>query len=235
MLTVTDLTVRYPDGYQALSGVGFSIAPGESVALIGANGAGKTTLILSLLGLLPGEGIVALEGTILSKATQTRLRQEIGLVFQNPDDQLFMPTILEDVAFGIENQGVPLDEARRRAEQTLEALGIAHLGAKTPVKLSGGEKRMAALATVLAMEPKLLVLDEPTAFLDPKARRLVLNTLNGLPQAKLVATHDLPFAAAVCRRAILLKNGRVFAEGPCEKLLYDEKLMDDCGVEAIGV
>ena len=175
-----------------------------------------------------------MDGLTLCPENLPALRRKIGVVFQDPDDQLFMPTVLEDVAFGLENQGLPAERARQKAQAALDALNIGALAGRTPLKLSGGEKRMAALATVLALEPTLLALDEPTAFLDPRARRTLIHCLNGLDTAMLIATHDLAFAAQVCPRAVLLREGRVFADGPCRELLYDPALMEACGVEAIG-
>lgn len=233
MLTVEHLSLTYEDGTVGLENVSFSLTQGETCALIGANGAGKTSLMMALVGIADFRGRIVAGGVESEKQNLPLLRQRVGLVFQNPDDQLFMPTIFQDVAFGLQNMGLPDDEVRRRTEGTLERLGILHLKDRSSLRLSGGEKRMAALATVLAMEPEVVLLDEPTAFLDPKARRRLIGVLKGLKQTMLVATHDLPFALEVCKRAIVLTEGRAFADGLSEELLFDEEKMDQGGVEAI--
>ncbi|MDR0935063.1 MAG: energy-coupling factor ABC transporter ATP-binding protein [Oscillospiraceae bacterium] len=214
MLHVSNVSVTYPDGTEVLREVSFTLGRGENVALIGANGAGKTSLLLSLSGLLGIQGgTVSADGVTLGKKTLGDYRKRIGLVFQNPDDQLFMPSIFEDVAFGPRNLGVPEDEIGRLVERTLESLNIARLSERSPLKLSGGEKRLCALATTLAMEPDYLLLDEPTAFLDPKARHILAKLLKTLPQGKLIATHDLPFAKQTCTRVLLLNNGGIRDRG----------------------
>lgn len=234
MLQIEHLSVTYPDGKAAVGDISLSLADGESVALIGANGAGKTSLLLSLVGVLPCSGSVHVDGTLLTAASAPAIRQKAGLVFQDPDDQLFMPRLYDDLAFGLLNAGLAENEIAQRIGETLAALHIERLRERTTLKLSGGEKRMAALATVLVMRPTLMLLDEPTAFLDPKARRSLIHTLNDLKQTKLIATHDLAFAAQVCSRSIVLKEGRIFADGPSRELLYDAARMDAGGVEAIG-
>lgn len=234
MLEVKNLSVIYPDCTKAVSELSLTLAEGERAALIGANGAGKTSLIMALTGVLPSAGEITVSGIRLDRKTLPSVRRQIGVVFQNPDDQLFMPTVYDDVAFGLRNIGIPPAEIVPRVEACLEQLQILHLRDKSPLRLSGGEKRMAALATVLVMQPSIMVFDEPTAFLDPKARRSLIRMLETLPMTCLIATHDLTFAAETCRRSVLLKNGRLFADGRSDQLLYDEKLMDDCGVEAIS-
>lgn len=232
MLYLKGLSVTYPDKTRAIHEISLTVNDGESVALIGANGAGKTSLIMAIMGVIPSQGDVEVDGIRLNKETAGCIRTRVGVVFQNPDDQLFMPSVYEDVAFGARNLG--LTELDERVERCLAKLQIGHLRDKSAQKLSGGEKRMAALATVLVMEPGMMMFDEPSAFLDPKARRNLIQTLNGLPNTKLIATHDLTFAEETCKRSILLKDGRIFADGPSDKLLYDQALMDACGVEAIG-
>jgi cobalt/nickel transport system ATP-binding protein len=233
MIRITELTVKYPDGTEAIRAAGFCIAAGENAALIGANGAGKTTLFLALTGILDiCGGTARVAGFALEKNNLNAIRRTVGMVFQNPDDQLFMPTVGEDVAFGPRNFGFTEEETEQRVAETLAMLNIPHLCDRSPLKLSGGEKRMAAIAAVLALAPRAVLYDEPTAFLDPRARRILLETLKKLPHTKLVATHDLRFAAELCDRVILLKEGSVFADGGIE-LLYDKKIMDDCGLEAI--
>ena len=235
MIELNALTVTYPDGTKALDTVTFSIADGESVALVGANGAGKTTLMLTMVGVLPvASGTITVDGISLDKRTLSEIRRRVGMVFQNPDDQLFMPMVYDDITFGPRNYGLDEETVRKRADDALDKLGITHLKDRSSLKLSGGEKRMAAVATVLALEPSALLLDEPTAFLDPKARRKLIHILKALEQSKLIATHDLSYAEEVCTRAIILKKGRVFAEGKPQELFYDEKLMDACFMEAVG-
>jgi cobalt/nickel transport system ATP-binding protein len=235
MLNIENLTVTYPDGTTAIDHLSMHVKEGEHIALIGANGAGKTSLMLAIEGVLPSEGEICVDGTILSGKTIPEIRKKAGLVFQNPDDQLFMPTIYDDIAFGPRNAGMDEESVRYRVEDRLRLLGIEALKDKTALKLSGGEKRMAALATVLAMKPRLMLLDEPTAFLDPKARRKLIGILKSLPHTMLISTHDLAFALEICPRSILLKDGAVFADEPSEVLLYDERRMEEGGVEAIGV
>lgn len=235
MLEIKNLTAKYPDQTIGIDNVSLSVKDGESVALIGANGAGKTSLIMSLVGVLPSSGNIFAEGIKLGKDTLNEIRTKIGVVFQDPDDQLFMPTIYENIAFGLHNMGVQEELVNLRINACLALLNITRLRDKTALKISGGEKRLVALATVLVMEPAIMLFDEPTAFLDPKARRNLIQVLNALPHTKLIATHDLPFAAETCSRSILIKNGKIFADGLSQEVLYDSKLMDQCGVEAIGV
>ena len=235
MLNIQDLSVTYPDGTEALRHVSLKLSPGETCGLIGGNGAGKTTLLMALVGLVQSQGSVRVGDTELTPKTLSKLRQQVGVVFQNPDDQLFLPTVYQNVAFGLQNMGLPEQQVRQRSDKTLELLGISALRDRQAQRLSGGEKRMAALATVLAMEPKLLLLDEPTAFLDPKARRRLITVMQRLPQTMLVATHDLTFALETCRRCVVLNKGALFADGVSKELLFDEKTMEDGGVEAIGI
>lgn len=234
MIALEHLQVTYPDGTKAIDDLQMQIAAGEHVALIGANGAGKSSLILAMVGVLPSSGTITIDGTVLTRQTQQEIRTKVGIVFQNPDDQLFMPTIYDDIAFGPRNLGLDETTVRYRVEDRLKLLHIEHLRDKTALKLSGGEKRMAAMATVLAMKPAVMVLDEPTAFLDPKARRNLITVLQKLPHTMLIATHDLIFAAEVCPRSVLLKKGKIFADGDSQKLLYDNQKMAQADVEAIG-
>lgn len=230
MFVLKDLTVTYPDGTRAVEGVSFRLAPGESAVLAGANGAGKSSLILAAVGVLPSTGMVCADGVTLEKKNLAELRRRVGVLFQNPDDQLFSATIYDDIAFGPRNMGLSAEETERRVSEALALLGIEYLRGKTALKLSGGEKRLAALASVLAMKPSVLLFDEPTAFLDPRARRNLIKIMNGLPQTKLIASHDLPFAGAVASRAIVLKRGRLFADGAAREILRDEKLMEEGGL-----
>ena len=230
MLSVKDLTVKYPDGTRAIDEVRFSIGAGESVALIGANGAGKTSLMLALVGVLqPAGGEIHVGETILNKKTLRTVRSRIGLVFQNPDDQLFMPSIFEDIAFGLRSFGCDETETAGRVNTVLSHLGIGHLAERSPLKLSGGEKRLSAIATVLAMNPEFLLFDEPTAFLDPRARRNLTSIISGLSQGKLIATHDLAFAEATCSRVLLLQSGKLVVDG-CRELLRDLSALEAAGL-----
>jgi cobalt/nickel transport system ATP-binding protein len=230
LLAVKDLTVKYPDGTRAIDAVRFSIEPGENVALIGANGAGKTSLMLALVGVLqPACGEIHIGETILNKKTLREVRSRIGLVFQNPDDQLFMPSIFEDIAFGLRSFGCDEIETVGRVNAVLSHLGIGHLAERSPLKLSGGEKRLAAIATVLVMNPEFLLFDEPTAFLDPRARRNLTTVLSDLSQGKLIATHDLSFAKETCSRVLLLQNGKLVVDGGME-LLQDLPALEAAGL-----
>lgn len=235
MLELKDVSVTYPDGTKAVDHVSFQIPKGEHLALIGANGAGKSSLILSLVGVIESQGTIQVDDVLLSPKTISDIRKKIGIVFQNPDDQLFLPTIYDDIAFGPRNLGVDEETIKYRVNDRLNLLGISHLKDKSALKMSGGEKRLAAMATILAMKPSVMVLDEPTAFLDPKARRNLINILKSLPHTMMIATHDLTFAKEVCPNCVIMKKGKVFAQGKSEELLYDVQLMDEGGVEAIGV
>ena len=230
LFTVSALSIEYPGGARAIDDVSFSIEAGENVALIGANGAGKTTLLLGLVGVLPpATGEIRAGEIVLNKKTMRDVRSRVGLVFQNPDDQLFMPSIFEDVAFGPRHFGCDEAETAERTDIALSKLGIGHLAERSPLKLSGGEKRLCAIATVLAMNPEFILFDEPVAFLDPRARRTLISILSGLPQGKLIATHDLDFAEKTCTRVLLLQNGKIAADGG------KELLSDTFALEAAGL
>lgn len=213
------LRFRYPDGTQALDGIDFTLLEGESVALFGANGSGKSTFTLHLNGLLAGEGEVKVCGLPVTRAHLDTIRAKVGLVFQDADSQLFMPTVLDDVSFGLLNRGTDPREAAERARTALEAVGMAASAGRAPYHLSAGEKRRVALAGILAMDPAILVLDEPTTFLDPPAQRNLAELLCGLRQSKIVVTHNVRFAQAVCERAVFFERGKIIAHGCVEEVV----------------
>jgi cobalt/nickel transport system ATP-binding protein len=227
------LSHAYADGRTALSAVTFEVAAGECVGLVGPNVAGKTTLFLRLCGVLPGRpGQAWVNGLDPADPAQRRkLPETVGVVFQNPDDQLFSPTVLEDVAFGPLNLGAPAAEAKSRADEALAAVGLGDAGERVPFQLSGGQKRRAALAGVLAMRPAVLLLDEPSMFLDPRGRRELIGVVRGLSGTKLIATHDLDLVLDTCSRVLVLDSGALHADGPAEQLLADPALMDRHGLE----
>lgn len=226
VLEVRRLAHAYPDGHQSLFGVDLRIERGERVALLGPNGAGKTTLVLHLNGILEaGAGEVVVSGRTVSRRTAREVRRRVGVVFQDPDDQLFMPTVREDVAFGPRNLGLRGAELDARVRRALELVGMLDALDRAPNHLSFGQKRRVAVATVLAMEPDLLVLDEPTSNLDPAARRELADVLDGLDTTILMVTHDLPYALELCERAAVLDGGVVVADGPTAEVLADAALM----------
>ena len=226
ILRCDDLTFGYPDGEPVLRGVTFAVEAGERLALLGPNGAGKSTLLLHFNGLLlPDAGRVTIGGITVTDATLRDVRRRVGFVFQDPDDQLFLPTLLEDVAFGPLNDGVEPVEAERRTMLLLAELGLDHAADRAAHHLSGGEKRLASLATVLVMEPAIIVLDEPTAGLDARARRRVVELLQNRRETLIVATHDLDVARVLCRRGIVLADGAVAARGPLPEILDDADLL----------
>lgn len=230
-IEISNLSFAYPDGRQALRDVNLSVRPGERVALVGPNGAGKSTLLLHLNGLLHGTGSVRVLGQEVAEPNLVRIRAQVGLVFQDADDQLFSPTVFDDVAFGPLYAGLPEDEVRRRIDWALAQVEMEEYAKRVSHHLSLGEKKRVAIATVLAMQPEILVFDEPTAGLDPRARRRLIELLCGLPQTMLAATHDLRFVAEVCPRAVILDEGRIVADGPTDRLLADGPLLRAHGLE----
>ncbi len=218
VIEVRNLHYRYEDGTAALRGVDFRLEAGETIALLGANGSGKTTFVMHLNGLLQGEGTVEVCGLPVNKKNIPDVRARIGLVFQDSESQLFMPTVLEDVAFGPLNQGLTTEKAVERAKSALERVGMTASAGKAPYHLSAGEKKRVAIAGILAMDPEILVLDEPTTFLDPPGQKALAGLLTSLPQAKIVVTHDIPFAQAICTRAVFFREGVIAATGSVEEI-----------------
>ena len=234
-IEISDLKYRYQDGTEALRGISFRVLPGECVALLGPNGSGKSTLLLHLNGLLPekadGSGAVKIYGDALAPENLESIRRQVGLVFQDPDDQLFCPTVAEDVAFGPQQLGLSDAEVAGRVKSALAQVGLAGFEERATHHLSHGEKRRACLAGVLACEPAVLVLDEPTSDLDPRGRREFKAMLRRLPATKIIATHDLELAVELCARTIILDHGQLIADGRTLDLLSDETLMLAHGLE----
>ncbi len=230
-LAVTDLRFNYPDGHAALHGISLRIARGEKVALVGPNGAGKSTLMLHLSGILAGQGTIEVAGRPVTKANLPLIRAKVGLVFQNPDDQLFSPTVFEDVAFGPLHMGLPEREVRACVERALAQIGMSEYADRLSHHLSVGEKKRIAIATVLAMSPEILVLDEPSAGLDPRARRMLINLLRALPLTMLVSTHDILLVRELFPRMVIMDEGRLVADGETDLLLRDAALLDAHGLE----
>ena len=224
MIDITNYSYTYPDGTRALKNIRLQIGAHENVALVGANGSGKTTLLLSMVGILKGEGSI----TVLGESNLKKVRGRVGLVFQNPDDQLFMPTVFDDVAFGPINLG--LDHVEQRVITALAKVGLSGYERKSPHHLSFGEKKRAAIATVLSTEPELLLMDEPSANLDPRRKRELLQLLKELPQPKIIATHDLGLALELCPRTILLNSGSVVADGDAYQILTDTVFLEAHGL-----
>jgi cobalt/nickel transport system ATP-binding protein len=225
-LSVRDLAFAYPDGHQALFGVDLHVHEGERVALLGPNGAGKTTLVLHLNGILAaGAGAVSVSGLPVAKENLQEIRRRVGVVFQDPDDQLFMPTVRDDVAFGPANLGMKGAALEHRVMEALDKVGMADFADRPPHHLSFGQRRRVAVATVLAMEPEILVLDEPSSNLDPASRRELAEILRGLDVTVLMVTHDLPYAFELCPRSVVLSEGVIVADGSTYDVLTDEELM----------
>jgi cobalt/nickel transport system ATP-binding protein len=224
-IEIIDLHFTYPDGTKALAGVDLTIDEGEAVAIVGPNGAGKSTLLLHLNGILQGQGVIKVFGTPIERATLREIRRRVGVVFQDPDDQLFLTTVSQDVAFGPSNLGLGPDEVARRTHEALGAVSMEEFGERAAHHLSFGQKKRVATATVLSMHPDVLVLDEPSSNLDPRSRRHLGEIVNGLPVTKIVVTHDMPYALLTCTRAVILSQGRVAADGPIETIFGDAALL----------
>ncbi len=231
-LEIRHLSFRYPDGHQALQDISLTLREGEKVALVGPNGAGKSTLMLHLNGLLQGEGEIVVDGLPVQRENLPQIRARVGLVFQNPDDQLFSPTVFEDVAFGPLHMGLPEDEVRQRVAEALAQVGMDRYAERLSHHLSVGEKKRIAIATVLAMSPALLVLDEPSAGLDPRARRNLIHLLAELPETMLVSTHDMALVAELFPRMVVMDEGRIVADGLTNVLLRDDDFLTTHGLES---
>jgi cobalt/nickel transport system ATP-binding protein len=226
LVETKNLKYSYPDGTKALNGVSLIINEGERVGIIGPNGAGKSTLLLHLNGILGQNGSVRVSGMEISRANLKEIRRKVGIIFQNPDDQLFCPTVFDDVAFGPRNLRIPEDEVAGRVRQSLEAVGLAGFEERSALHLSFGQKKRVAIATVLSMEPELLVIDEPSSNLDPGARRSIIKLLQELGGTQIIVSHDLDLISQLCQRAIILNNGRKITEGSTQEILQSRELLE---------
>jgi cobalt transport protein ATP-binding subunit len=231
-IEIEHLHFRYPDGFEALHGVDLSIGAGEKVAIVGPNGAGKSTLLLHLNGIYePSHGSVRIGGTVVDRTTARRIRAQVGLVFQDPDDQLFSPTVFEDVAFGPLHMGVDQMEIHDRVERALASVGMSGFERRMPHRMSLGQRKRVALATVLSMDPQVLVFDEPSAGLDPRGRRELIQVLKDLRQTLLVSTHDMRLVAEVFPRTIVVDDGRIVGDGMTDPILADDRFLESHGLE----
>lgn len=232
LIAVRDLAYAYPDGHPALDGINFTIHHGEAVAVIGGNGAGKSTLLLHLNGVLtPSRGEVRIGDFPITRENLAEVRRTVGMIFQDADDQLFMPSVFDDVAFGLGHQGLAPEEVETRVIQVLETVGAAHLRDRPPYRLSGGEKRAVTIAGVLVMQPSILVMDEPTSGLDPAARRRLIQLLAGFTHTRIVATHDLDLVLDLCTRVLVMHAGRIAADGRPADVFADADLLHRCNLE----
>jgi cobalt/nickel transport system ATP-binding protein len=226
MIEFENVSFAYEQGSPIIENLSFTIGDGESVGLIGANGAGKSTIMKLLLGLVTGEGRIAVDGIDVSRENLGKIRQKLGFVLQNSDNQMFMPTVFEDMMFAPLNYMVSREAAEKRVDEVLERLDLQYLKHKYNHKISGGEKRMAAIATILAMEPEAVLMDEPTSALDPYNRRIVINTIRGMEQTKIITSHDLDMIMDTCDRVILISKGRIVADGSAEEILSNKELLE---------
>lgn len=231
-VSIRELSFSYPDGHEALHDINLSIAEGERVALVGPNGAGKSTLLLHLNGILKGQGEIAIMGRPLRDGHFGEVRSLVGLVFQNPDDQLFSPTVFEDVAFGPLYMGLPKEEVHQRVEKALAEVGMSGRAGRMPHHLSLGERKRVAIATVLSMDPAILAVDEPSMGLDPRARRSLMRLLGRLPQTIIACTHDMHLVRDLFPRTVVLDKGRIVADGPTSAILADAAFLEEHGLEA---
>jgi cobalt/nickel transport system ATP-binding protein len=231
-IEVRNICYSYPDGLEAVKNMSFTIHHGEAVGIIGANGAGKSTLLMLLMGVLFQERGEVLVGDVgVTKKTLPMIRQRLGMVFQDPEDQLFMTTVYDDVAFGPRNYKLSEKEVESRVANALEMVGISHLKDRAPYRLSGGEKRAAAIASVLSMQPDVLIMDEPTSALDPKSRRKLINLLKSFEHTKIITSHDLDMVLETCNRIIVINKGEVVEDGTALKVLTNKDLLERCGLE----
>ncbi len=231
MIRFIDVSYSYPGGKPVLRNINFSAEEGERIGLIGANGAGKSTLMKAALGLIEAEGIILIGGNAVKRDDLAKIRRIAGYVLQDPDNQMFMPKVIDDMVFGPVNYGMTRDEAEKGAEKILSELGISFLKDRYNHKISGGEKRMASIATVLMMDPKVIFMDEPSSSLDPKNRRMLINTLNGLKNTLVIASHDLDMILQTCDRVILIDKGEIAADGKAFDILRDRALLESHGLE----
>jgi len=230
IIKIENLNFRYPDGQKALDGVNLVVRRGESVALIGPNGAGKSTIILHLNGILRSNGAVRIMGQMVAEKNLKLIRSKVGLIFQNPEDQLFSPTVFDDIAFGPINMGLPEPEVLRLVKKALKEVGMSGYENRSPHHLSWGEKKRIAFATVLAMSPEIMVADEPSSNLDPRAKGSIIKLLNELPMTKIIASHDLDLIQSVCGRAVIIDGGKVVADGPVYEILANTSLLKSHGL-----
>ncbi|MFC1653151.1 energy-coupling factor ABC transporter ATP-binding protein [Planctomycetota bacterium] len=232
-IQIRNYAYHYPDGTPALHDVNLTITSGEKVVLVGPNGAGKSTLLLALAGFVKGTGSVTIDGLEHIKANLPQIRTRLGCCLENPDDQLFMPRLRDDIAFGPLNQRLSPMDVEKRVQQALETVDLAYVANKPPHHLSAGQKRRAAIATILSMDPAIITFDEPDGSLDPRNRRRLEDLLKSLPQTLIVATCNMRFAHTVADRAVLIDNGTVIADGPVEEILTDTELMENHGLETV--
>lgn len=232
VIEISDLQYVYPDGNQAINEVSLKLRHGETVGIVGANGAGKSTLLMLLVGIIfPSHGSISVGNIPVTKKTLPYIREKVGMVFQDPDNQLFMNTVYDDVAFGPRNYKLDEEEVAKRVLKSLETVGMLHLKDRAPYKLSGGEKRSVSIATVLSMHPEILIMDEPSSSLDPKSRRCLINLLKSFDHTKIIATHDLDMVFELCDRTIILKEGAIVADGLTSALMINQELMEKCNLE----
>jgi cobalt/nickel transport system ATP-binding protein len=230
-IEIENLSYKYPDGTAALKNITLSVEHGQTLALIGPNGAGKSTLLLAMAGFIKGTGKVLIDGLQINRKNLKKIRTSLGSCLEDPDNQLFMPTLFDDVAFGPLNMGLEAEQVKVRVADALKTVGLADMADKAPHHLSAGQKRAAAIATILSMSPEIITLDEPDGSLDPRNRNNLIKLLADLPQTLIITTSNMNFAAAIADRAVLLNNGRIIADGDAKKIMSDSKLMTEHGLE----